>query len=98
MAKYLCQDCTKNNNGWCPERKINGLKKLGFVKPSDCSDYNGKENADTFLAMRKSSDVDGTPHLTIVINNATVCIPTAIVEDFINGEGIGITVRIPGDE
>lgn len=98
MAKYLCQDCIKNNNGWCPEKKTNGLKKLGFVKPSDCSDYVGKETADTFLTIRKSLDIDKTPHITIAIDNATAYIPTAIIEDFINGEGVGLTVRIPGCE
>lgn len=98
MAKYLCQDCIKNNNGWCPEKKTNGLKKLGFVKPADCNTYEGTENSDTFLTMRKDLDADETPHLLISINNATAYIPTSVIEDFINGKGVGMSVRIPGCE
>ena len=98
MAKYLCQNCTKNNNGWCPEKQMNGLKKLGFVKPADCSTYEGTENADTFLTMRKDLDIDGTPHLTITINNEVAYVPTSIIENFINGAGVGMSVRIPGCE
>lgn len=37
MAKvldYYCKDCGHNNNGWCPIKKMNGLKK---IQASDCN-------------------------------------------------------------
>ena len=98
MAKYLCQDCNNNNHGWCPKKQMNGLKKLGFTKPSDCSDYDGNESADTFVILRKCSDADQKPHLTITINKEEVFIPTSIIEDFINGKSTEITITIPGGE
>lgn len=98
MAKYLCQNCTVNNHGWCPKKQMNGLKKLGYTKPDDCNDYNGNEKADTFVTFKKSKDGERRPHLTITINKEIVFIPTSIITDFLISENQEITVTIPGDE
>lgn len=98
MAKYLCQTCTENNNGWCPKKKMNGLKKLNLIKPEDCADYNGNEHADTFVTFSKSKDGENRPHLTIKINNEVAFLPTQIITDFLINEAREISIRIPGDE
>lgn len=34
MNTYICKDCHYNHNGWCTERKCQGLKKI-----MDCNSY-----------------------------------------------------------
>ncbi len=42
MAQYICLNCKHNNNGWCNERKMNGLKKLNIYT---CESFKSKEYA-----------------------------------------------------
>lgn len=98
MAKYLCQGCNNNNHGWCPIKQMNGLKKLGFINPNDCRDYDRNDNADTFVTFRKGLDGDNQPHMTISINKEIVFLPTSVIQDFINSKSPMITITIPGGE
>jgi len=99
MAEYLCKNCKENNNGWCPKKKTNGLKKLGYVLPKDCSDYSGNDNADTFVTLSKDKDGEGRPHILINIDGKKAWLPSVILTDYIIGPSTGaITITIPGGE
>lgn len=40
MDNYLCLNCKENNNGWCNEKKTNGLKKKNI---QNCDHYKTDE-------------------------------------------------------
>lgn len=83
MSKYLCEDCKHNNNGWCKQKRMNGLKKLNI---QECENFSRKG---TFLILSKGvHDYLGQEIMTIKINDDAVEIPIIIMQEFINGENI----------
>ncbi|WP_297428956.1 hypothetical protein [Clostridium sp.] len=89
MSKYLCENCKWNNNGWCKQKQMNGLKKKNIL---ECDSYKAEG---TELYISKSKDAFDVPHLIIKINNEEVFIPTSIITDFVKGTGNNISTTIP---
>lgn len=57
MSKnYLCKECVNNNNGWCVERKMQGLKN---ITTCDFSHNNGDSIAEFLIGTNESSRVFG---------------------------------------
>jgi hypothetical protein len=79
MSKYLCETCKQNNNGWCKEHKINGLKAKNIQK---CDSFSKPGTA--FVLERESKDYYGQDMVSVKINNEIVCVPMIVLEKFIN--------------
>ena len=78
MSKYLCVECKFNNNGWCKQKKMNGLKKLNI---QECDDF--KKHGTILTLERQGKDYYGQELMLIKINNEVAEIPVIVLEDFI---------------
>lgn len=49
MSKeYFCKDCVHNNNGWCKEKKFNGLKKVTECESKKIEGYLSDEEEQSY--------------------------------------------------
>ena len=80
MAKdYMCKECEYNNNGWCSERKIQGLKNITLC---EVIENKTKENVqDTFDNKSLSYKTLGTREMLYYIQRQIVGIDQNKAED-----------------
>jgi hypothetical protein len=91
FMSYKCQDCRHNNNGWCKEKRMNGLKKLNL---QECDKY-GKAGTILYIE-RQGKDYYGQPMIMISVNGEQAGLPAAIVKEFLdNPESKNIEIVIP---
>jgi hypothetical protein len=65
MSKeYFCKDCEHNNNGWCPIKKMNGLKKIINCKDKKVGGYLSKSGQEEYNEVVDNlyKDIDYTPY------------------------------------
>jgi hypothetical protein len=79
MANYKCQGCKSNNNGWCKDFNMNGLKAKNI---QECKSF--RKPGTVFILERESKDYYGQEMVSIEINKEMICIPMIVLEQFIN--------------
>ena len=65
MSKeYFCKDCVHNNNGWCPIKKMNGLKTVTECKDKRIEGYLSENESESYIKGLESisEPVDHTPY------------------------------------
>ena len=65
MSKeYFCKDCVHNNNGWCKEKKFNGLKKVTECESKRVEGYLSEEGQVQYNETVDSlyKEIDYTPY------------------------------------
>jgi hypothetical protein len=89
--KYLCENCKFNNNGWCKQKKMNGLKAKNI---QECESF--RKTGTTFSIKRESKDFYGQELVLVKINDEVAEMPIMILENFIKDKATkNIEVNIP---
>jgi hypothetical protein len=83
MAKYLCQECKSNNNGWCKEFNMNGLKAKNI---QECKSF--RMSGTVFILERESKDYYGQEMVLVKINDEVAEMPMIVLEQFINDKAM----------
>lgn len=61
---YFCKNCAHNNNGWCPIKKMNGLKKITecLDKKIDVSLSNNEQSQYNESVTESTQEIDYAPY------------------------------------